>query len=282
MKSNWFLVPLVLLNAVPVYGVFNWGWQSFDLIFLYWFENLVIGFFTLARFVVRPYKHFLDLFVPLFFAPFFALHYGMFCTVHGSFVISVFGDERVSSQGFFEVYGQIPGLLGDNYLLFAAAAFVLLQLMDWIMDSMENGPRCDNVKDLMTQPYRRIIVLHLTIIGSGFALGTMDEPLSGLILLIVLKIAFDIYHWHKDELRGAENKNDILLNPEMLEKMNKRFPEPSVKVNGKENSYGSFEELKNSNHYRMMTSVLRLMGSSRDIKAIEAYMDMKISEEGSK
>ena len=67
------LITLVGFNLIPISGVFAWGWQSFDLIFLYWMENIVIGVFTLGRMVIRPYGHPVELAFPLFFAPFFAL-----------------------------------------------------------------------------------------------------------------------------------------------------------------------------------------------------------------
>ena len=67
------LLLLVGLNLLPAAGVLFWGWRSFDLIFLYWMENLVIGAFTLLRMVVRPYRHVIDWVFPVFLAPFFAM-----------------------------------------------------------------------------------------------------------------------------------------------------------------------------------------------------------------
>jgi len=49
------------------------------------------------------------------------------------------------------------------------------------------GNGSDGIKDLMVAPYRRIIVLHLAIIASGFVLSAMNEPLAGLLILIVFK-----------------------------------------------------------------------------------------------
>jgi hypothetical protein len=62
------LALLIGLNLVPLFGVLNWGWQTFDLIFLYWMENVIIGLFALARMVIRPYGHGLELAFPLFLA----------------------------------------------------------------------------------------------------------------------------------------------------------------------------------------------------------------------
>lgn len=48
---------LLALNAVPLIGVLQFNWASFDLIFLYWLENLVIGGFVVLRMLVRPRRH---------------------------------------------------------------------------------------------------------------------------------------------------------------------------------------------------------------------------------
>ena len=86
-----FISLLILLNAVPIYGVFHWDWKSFDLIFLYWLENLIIGMIMILRILARRYSHPVELAMPFFIAPFFSFHFGMFCYVHGTFVVSLFG-----------------------------------------------------------------------------------------------------------------------------------------------------------------------------------------------
>jgi hypothetical protein len=135
----------------------------------------------------------------------------------------------------------------------------------------------------MSAPYRRIIVLHTTIIGSGFALQSMNEPLVGLLLLITIKTAFDLEKSNKDikKLIKQKVKGELNITPEMHEKMQGRFPKPVVKINGKEINYKNFKALKESKHYRMMTAVMRLIGAAKDIKMMDTYMDMKIKEENS-
>ena len=173
------LAVLIALNALPVYGVLDWGWQSFDLIFLYWLENLVIGLFTLLRLLVRFYRHVIDYVVVLFIAPFFTFHYGIFCLGHGSFVFSLFGPEDADASGFFGALELVWPILQSNHLLLAAICLLLLQLFDWIRDARQNGFGADSIRDLMVAPYRRIIILHIGILASGFALTAMNEPVAG-------------------------------------------------------------------------------------------------------
>lgn len=269
------MAALIALNALPIYGVFNWGWQSFDLIFLYWLENLIIGLFTLLRMLVRPYRHGVDLVMPLFLAPFFTLHYGLFCLGHGSFVFSLFAEGRFESRGMTGVLHHIWPVLQDNHLLWAAICLLLLQLFDWLRQVARKGLGFDSVRQLMVAPYRRIVVLHITIIASGFALGALEEPLAGLIILVLLKTAFDIYHWKKDEAGDRAPA----LSSEKLRQMQDRFAEPEIEVNGKKLRFDSFQEMKDSSHFRMLSGIMRLVGGSSEYRMIETFIDMKIAEE---
>jgi len=271
---------LLLLNALPVYGVFNWGWQSFDLIFLYWLENLIIGVFTLLRMLLRPYRHVIDYVMAIFFAPFFTLHYGMFCLGHGSFVFSLFGPQDSASAGFFGVLGQIWPTLQTNHLLWAAICLLLLQVFDWARDLRQNGPGFGGIKDLMVAPYRRIIVLHVGILGSGFALTALNEPVVGLIILVLVKTAFDVYHWIKDENSEAAEAGGVPeLTPDKLRQMHAQFPRPEIEVNGKKLRFESFQELKDSSQFRTLSSIMRMLGRAREYRYIETFLDMKIAEE---
>lgn len=40
---------LIFANTVPLIGVLFFEWSLFAIIFLYWMENIVIGFFNLLR-----------------------------------------------------------------------------------------------------------------------------------------------------------------------------------------------------------------------------------------
>lgn len=60
------LTLLVFTNLVPLYGVCQWQWDAFLLIYLFWLENLVIGVLNVARMILRPNSHRPELVMPLF------------------------------------------------------------------------------------------------------------------------------------------------------------------------------------------------------------------------
>ena len=274
-QSARFMVPmLVALNLIPMIGVLFWDWHSFDLIFLYWMENVVIGIFTLVRMIARPYNHFIGAVFPLFFAPFFAVHYGGFTWGHGSFLISQFAPDDIQGGTFLE---SVLAVVHSEQMLIALGSLMLLHLLDWVRDLYQHGLGADGLKDLMTKPYRRIIVLHITIIGSGFALGALNEPLAGLMLLVVLKTGFDIYHWHKDN-KTQSLKVLTTVTPEQLAELEAQYPEPTVKVNGKEVQFDSFADMKASKEYRLAMTVMQLVGGDKQ-RLMEHYMNSRIEKE---
>jgi hypothetical protein len=275
MPGRRTIALIIALNLLPMAGVLLWDWRAFDLIFLYWMENLVIGAFSALRMLARPYQHPIDLVFPLFLAPFFVFHYGAFCWGHGTFVMSMFAPSDATHE---ELFTAVLQALENTSMLMAVLALVALQMIDWLRDSYRHGFGSDGVKDLMVAPYRRIVVLHITIIFGGFALMALDEPTVGLLLLIALKTASDIYHWGLDNA-DTEQDQPFELSDEQLQEMRDTYSEPKVTVNGEERFFESFAAMRDSKEFRMMQSVLRLMGARKEMKIIDTYLDMKISEE---
>lgn len=272
-----FVILLILLNAIPVYGVLKWGWKSFDLIFLYWLENLIIGAFMILRMVIRPYSHAVELAIPVLLVPFFTFHYGMFSYVHGTFVVSLFGKGLQPELAGMDLQEIILPLIESRHLFWPFMGLLAYQLLDWVRDISERGLGSDGIKQLTVAPYRRIIVLHITIIASGFALGTLHEPLVGLLLLIAFKTGMDIYHWNRDEQVAAQTDAPI-IDEKIRRKVDAFLDDPKITINGKVTRYASFEELKASRHYGLLKGVLRMVGGNKQLEAVETYVEQQDRE----
>ena len=59
----------------------------------------------------------------------------------------------------------------------------------------------------MAAPYGRMIVMHLTIILAGWFIDSIGAPIGGLILLVLLKTAFDVVGWLRAR-RASERATD--------------------------------------------------------------------------
>src|SRR3989454_2338242 len=84
---------------VPLAGVLFFGWSVFSTLLLFWVENVIVGAFNVLRMLVAQPQIGVMWAAKLFMIPFFTFHYGMFVTVHGLFVLTLFG-RGFTGRGF--------------------------------------------------------------------------------------------------------------------------------------------------------------------------------------
>jgi hypothetical protein len=123
------------------------------------------------------------------------VHYGMFTVGHGVFVASLFGAAELggSLNGLFAPLGRMLGyLITDRDGWFAAAGIAVLQAAAFFRWWTETREQPAALPTLMFAPYGRIVILHVTVIAGGLLVGMLGQPVLGALLLIVLKLVFDV------------------------------------------------------------------------------------------
>lgn len=173
-------VGLVVANLVPLVGVLFFGWSLFGVMWLYWAENGVIGAFALLRILTAGEGHGQK---PVM-APFFAVHFGIFWTVHGTFVASLFGPGH--GDAALRALGrdlQVEGLL----------ALVLSHGASFALNYLGRGEwRATSPGAEMVKPYGRVVLLHVVILVGGFLVATTGAGVLALALFVGLKTALDL------------------------------------------------------------------------------------------
>jgi len=186
------VVLLVLANLSPIYGVVALGWKVFPIILLFWLENFIVGALNVAKMLLATPGDGRMWIAKAFLIPFFCVHYGLFTFVHGIFVIGLFG-------GLFHEGAPFPdsGIVGElitRYgLLWPVIGLSMSHLISFLLNYI--GQReylTANPASLMQQPYGRVVVLHITILGGGFLVMLLQSPIIGLLLLVGLKIGLDV------------------------------------------------------------------------------------------
>lgn len=185
------LLVLVLANLIPVYGVVALGWEVFPLLLLFWSENLIIGVFNILRILFAAPNNPVMWLGKAFLIPFFCFHYGMFTYGHGLFVVGFFGGWFRQDADFPRPYTFLQ-LIQNLGLEWAVLGLFLSHAFSFAYNYLYRGEfkRVDPLT-LMEQPYKRVVVLHITIIGGGFIMMALNSPLGGLLLLTALKTWLD-------------------------------------------------------------------------------------------
>jgi Family of unknown function (DUF6498) len=234
------ILALIATNLVPLFGVLFLSWDTFEIVGLYWIENVIIGAINVLKIATcfpnpsqldatkfdtqdavrrfskrgrgaRRQQHASK----LFFVPFFTLHYGIFCLAHGIFVLS-----------FFEVESTGNGLLGgprtfwqmmsERQLWWGVIALAASHLYSYAVNYLGRGEfRRTTVPALMIQPYARVVVLHLAIIFGAIVAGALGSTAGVLVILIVGKTAIDLA-LHLAERRRNDGRKSAASDGEIL------------------------------------------------------------------
>jgi hypothetical protein len=229
-------VVLILANLIPLAGVLFWDWDIFNIVVLYWFENVIIGGINILKMLTcapdmkaiagradeltgmssgqsRKIREFLNTHgdkagllhhgSKFFFIPFFTVHYGIFCLVHGVFVFVLLGGSARSGgfMGGATPPDQFPALIRgalDAGGILAALALVASHLFSFFRNYLGKGEyRRTVLPELMGAPYGRVVVLHLAILFGAFATFILGSPVILLLLLIAGKIVLDLKLHHR-------------------------------------------------------------------------------------
>jgi uncharacterized protein involved in response to NO len=184
LYSDRSLTFLLLTNLATVAGAVLQGWNITDLLWIYWGQSVVIGYYNVHRIVdldristdgfisnIRPVEPSCE--TQRCTAVCFALHYGLFHLVYGVFLLTTF---RI--QPGFPVAGVLLCIL----------AFWFTHRFSYRFNR-ERDRAVPNIGSLMFFPYVRIIPMNLVILLGGPIAG--DNTLA-LVLLLLLKTAVDV------------------------------------------------------------------------------------------
>ncbi|MEW6171139.1 MAG: DUF6498-containing protein [Candidatus Omnitrophota bacterium] len=187
------ILPLILANLAPIFGVLFFRWDIFSVIFLYWQESAIIGFYNILKMYKANGTKAADITIndiianklsKVFIIVFFMFHYGMFMLVHGMFIFVIFARQKpIFSYKFFM----------DNYYFAILLLFISHGISYYVNFIGKEEYKKISVSEQMQKPYSRIIAMHLTILLSAFLVMAFGkQTIISLFILIAIKIAMDL------------------------------------------------------------------------------------------
>ncbi len=185
---------LVAANLAPLYGATFLGWSVFEIVIVYWAENLVIGLLNLPRILLatggKEGKAWAGNLVT---ALFFIVHYGGFCLGHLVFLAMALGGEESSSSNE-----------SGNWFLFAVLSLFASHLYSFFRHYLGRREYRQTSATLqMFAPYGRIMVLHVAIVLAAVGVEKMGQPILLLAILVIGKTAVDLAFHYFSHLRRA-------------------------------------------------------------------------------
>ncbi len=195
--------PLVWLglaiDLLPILGVLIWGWSAVPLVLLYWMENIVAGAMTIPRIIVSGATYGITgILAGAGMSVFFVFHYGLFCLVHGTFLMAfaeiASGPSALGNIPIMDLFGMMQVSLRSglhvDWMLYAIIAF---QAVVFVWEFLIKGEwKTTNPAAEMFAPYGRIIVLHFGLFVGAGALFVLGQPMLGVLALILFRAAWGV------------------------------------------------------------------------------------------
>jgi len=196
------VVLALLINVVPLVGVLYFHWSAINVLVLYWFENLLIGFCTLIRLFAHRawtrkrgyWRHSNRLGIQVNDKPAemgligeYAIATFGFTLAHGVFVgvIALVVHQNYPDQAMWQLSWQqvLRGAL-------AIAVFLGIELVADL--TRIRGASFAALRDYAQARMGRVIVLHLAILFGMFAMAMSHSPMGILYVLIGIKTCADV------------------------------------------------------------------------------------------
>jgi hypothetical protein len=175
---------LVLSNLVPLIGVWFFGWDRWSIVFLYWMESAVIGFYTILKMILAkgvPKKPVTGLgSMRLFLILFFMIHFGGFMIVHlalltgAHMLITAIAGTGESASSMFSM--MLSG--GSSMFLSHGASFIMNY---WLGREYERVTPAQ----VMISPYPRIVLMQFV----SFFCFILFAPE---VVMVLFKMMFDV------------------------------------------------------------------------------------------
>lgn len=202
--TDWSTSVLIFSNIITIIFAIIENWDIYTAMFIYWFQSVIIGFFTVIKIIN------LKNISTVGFAPglvnysdikatkrlaiiIFVLYYGMFHVAYLFFL------------GFNYLFFQGSNIIILNFfIILSILIFFVNHLFSFYYNKEKDANKKQHIGKVIMFPFIRIIPMHLTIIfGLGFT--WFGLPQITLVIFLVLKTIADVMMHlveHKPKLLG--------------------------------------------------------------------------------
>ncbi len=196
-REDWLIL---IVNLIPVYGVWFLGWSAIEVFTVYAMETLIIGILTVLKLLITTLYKGKDTWhnrgqamqtSGLFFILFFIAHFGLFAAVQTTIFSQVAGITPPNSgpmHFFFHFWEYI-----NNDIAYMLGGFVISYIAtDLLPFLFRKEYKTVSMMRLMFQPYGRVIIQQFTVIlGSMFLSFGLGKVF--ILVFAAAKIFFEVF-----------------------------------------------------------------------------------------
>ena len=195
---------LILANFIPIIGVIFFNFNIAQILILYWFETLIIGFFTILKIFYLPNEKSISKFISSFS---FLFRFGLSILFYLIFIIAM-----ISVTGYYSGPINIFEIFKITFSIFFNGSYLenLLSIISLLSLFISHAfsfylnfirleeDKLSNLRMLENLPFSRIFQLHLSIVFGGFILIMLKILKAGSISLIGVLLLLILFKTYED------------------------------------------------------------------------------------
>jgi hypothetical protein len=211
MKKIIHLILIIISNLIPLIGIFFLNWDAFSILFAFWLETLIITFFNYKK-IDKTFRLY-EKQNKTFFVDFLKIRMNNRQeTKEYSFVIPII---IILSYGILIAFLFLFNGYNIKNLSLIGLAFTTISLLSsYLYEYLNNFIFTQNYNTDPIIRYRlismqRFAILHITIICGGLLTFLFNTNIYGIILLIIINTAVEIYFLDRP-LRNSKYFEEII------------------------------------------------------------------------
>ncbi|HKS15989.1 MAG TPA: DUF6498-containing protein, partial [Planctomycetota bacterium] len=176
---------LIAANLAALGGLLGYGWTLGQLMLLYWAESAVIALYNVLKLGKKTGP------LVAFLGPLFLCFFGMYMAVHFFVLYLAFGSHAMVDNldtGLIAALIDAFGPLWPSLLAFGVSHGISFKVN---FLGRREFQRLD-LEDLMSDPFRRILVMQGGMIVAGLVVLAAKSPVPALVVLTLLKTVLDV------------------------------------------------------------------------------------------
>lgn len=189
---------MVYVNALFLLGLLIVGYVSaLAVVMAYFIESIILGVFNAVKMgFSTSYANRIEGGGSANYSLilFFCFHYGFFIAIQSIFVFSFFEMEGGLFKEPFALIQNYSDLLKLEGMWLLIASIVFTNLLAFVMNFLAEKRYTEfTANELMSKPYLRIFVQQFVVILSGFFLVFLKAGMIAAVLLILFRLALDLF-----------------------------------------------------------------------------------------
>jgi hypothetical protein len=218
-RFNFNDIFLILVNLVPLWGVWVKGWNPKEVFLVYCVESVIIGIYNVLMMWLTTLVKKRDVWENggtssivsgYFFILFFIVHYGFFLFVQVGIFLSIAHIGDLQFTDFFTLLFHVRDYLStetEKLLLLFIVVNGIIVLKDFVLPGYY---KTASINKLLFAPYARVFIQQFCVISGGFLLAFSLGKIF-ILVFVIAKIVFEILINYK-RLLGDASKPTVETN----------------------------------------------------------------------